>query len=267
MIIKKTKAIFIKLFSILGIFLAIKKKKKNNEYELINKKEWIPFLNGNEKTDLYKKCIEKTGQSKTNNFSKQLRFYNLMQLTEHVLKNKELTKRNFAECGCWHGNSSLVISSILKKNNFKNNFYIFDSFEEGLSEVKEQDKNLLENMTQDEVLKQKNYFKSNEAKVKDVLKPFEFVRILNGWIPRRFKEISEQKFSFVHIDVDMFQPTLDSLKFFFPRLEKNGIIICDDYNFSSFPGAKKAWDEYFKDKNNEFNLFYETPFGGCFIIK
>ena len=69
-------------------------------------------------------------------------------------------------------------------------------------------------MTQDEVLKQKNYFKSNEAKVKDVLKPFEFVRILNGWIPRRFKEISEQKFSFVHIDVDMFQPTLDSLKFF-----------------------------------------------------
>ena len=90
------------------------------------------------------------------------------------------------------------------------------------------------------------------------MKPFEFVRILNGWIPRRFKEISEQKFSFVHIDVDMFQPTLDSLKFFFPRLEKNGIIICDDYNFSSFPGAKKAWDEYFKDKNNEFNLFYEN---------
>ena len=30
---------------------------------------------------------------------------------------------------------------------------------------------------------------------------------------------------------------------------------------------RPTWDEYFKDKNNEFNLFYETPFGGCFIIK
>ena len=89
-----------------------------------------------------------------------------MQLTEHVLKNKELTKHNFAECGCWHGHSSLVISSILKKNNFKNNFYIFDSFEEGLSEVKEQDKNLLENMTQDEVLKQKITLKVMKPRLK-----------------------------------------------------------------------------------------------------
>ena len=36
---------------------------------------------------------------------------------------------------------------------------------------------------------------------------------------------------------------------------------------------KNSWisffysDEYFKDKKNKYKLFYETPFGGCFIIK
>ena len=73
------------------------------------------------------------------------------------------------------------------------------------------------------------------------------------------------KFSFVHIDVDLYQPTLDCLEFFFPKLVSGGIIVCDDYNSSQFPGAKNAWDYYFKDK--KINLFYEQPFGGCFLIK
>ena len=267
MYFNKVKKLLFDLFSFLGIFLVIKKKRKNSDFELINKNEWIPFLIGNEKIDIYKNSIQKTGQLKTDNFSKQLRFYNLLQLTEHIFKNKELKEHNFAECGCWHGYSSLALSTILKKNNFKNNFYIFDSFEEGLSDVKLQDKNLLKDMTLKEELKQKNYFKSSEIHVKNILRPFNFIKIFNGWIPERFKEVSDKKFSFVHIDVDMYQPTLDSIKFFFPRLEKNGIIICDDYNISAFPGAKKAWDEYFEDKEDQFKLFYEIPFGGCFIIK
>ena len=29
----------------------------------------------------------------------------------------------------------------------------------------------------------------------------------------------------------------------------------------------KAWDPFFKDKKNSYNFFYESPFGGCLIIK
>jgi hypothetical protein len=46
---------------------------------------------------------------------------------------------------------------------------------------------------------------------------------------------------------------------------EGGVIHCDDYNISQFTGCKDAIDEYLKDK--KINLFYETPLGGCFIIK
>ena len=111
-----------------------------------------------------------------------------------------------------------------------------------------------------------SHFRSSEKFLKnEVLKEFDFVKTYKGWIPSRFSEVKDLKFSFVHIDVDLYQPTLDCLEFFFPKLVSGGIIVCDDYNSSQFPGAKNAWDYYFKDK--KINLFYEQPFGGCFLIK
>ena len=91
------------------------------------------------------------------------------------------------------------------------------------------------------------------------------LKFTKGWIPKDLRKYKIKKFSFIHIDLDLHKPILDTLEFFYPKLVKGGIIICDDYNSSQFPGAKKAWDDFFKDKNNEF--LYEQPFGGCFIIK
>jgi hypothetical protein len=90
------------------------------------------------------------------------------------------------------------------------------------------------------------------------------LKFYKGWIPQRFSEVENKKFQFVHIDVDLYQPTYDSLKFFFHRLIDGGVIVCESYNMSELPGANKAF-EYLKDK--KVNFFYESPFGGCFLIK
>jgi hypothetical protein len=37
----------------------------------------------------------------------------------------------------------------------------------------------------------------------------------------------------LHLDVDLYKPTLDGLEFFYPRLKKNEVIIVD-YGFSQF---------------------------------
>ena len=47
-------------------------------------------------------------------------------------------------------------------------------------------------------------------------------------------------------------------------MSKNGIIIFDDYGFPSCPGARKAVDEYFKDKPE--NVIYLAT-GQAFVIK
>jgi len=62
---------------------------------------------------------------------------------------------------------------------------------------------------------------------------------------------------FVHIDVDLYQPTLAALEYFYPRLAAGGIIVCDDYGSLSFPGAYKAVEE-FSRKYNEPILRFTT---------
>ena len=69
--------------------------------------------------------------------------------------------------------------------------------------------------------------------------------MLSGWIPSRFADVSAERFAFVHIDVDLYQPTRDSLTFFYERMLPGGIVLCDDYGFASCPGALRAMDEFF----------------------
>lgn len=53
---------------------------------------------------------------------------------------------------------------------------------------------------------------------------------------------SERQFAFVHLDADLYEPTLIALQYFYPKLATGGYIVVHDYN--SWPGARKAVDEY-----------------------
>jgi hypothetical protein len=97
------------------------------------------------------------------------------------------------------------------------------------------------------------------------LKDFDFVKIYKGWIPEKFELIKNLKFSLIHIDVDLYEPTLKSLEFFYPRLEDGGIIVCDDYNSKMFNGSKRAWDEFFKKNKSQLN--FSPSLSSSFAIK
>ena len=171
-----------------------------------------------------------------------------MSLVNIVLK-KEIDG-HFAEAGCWRGHSAYLISTLIsentKKNQNKTEFHVFfDSFE-GLSEIKNEDVNV-KKLEKNKINRIRKQFISGEEFVKEkVLKKLIFVKIYKGWIPEKFDKVKNNNFSFVHIDVDLYEPTKQSLEFFFPRLVSGGIIVCDDYNHFEFSGAKKAWDDFFK---------------------
>ena len=64
-----------------------------------------------------------------------------------------------------------------------------------------------------------------------------------GWIPEHFHRVETERFCLVHIDVDLYQPTLDAAEFFYQRLNPGGMLVCDDYGSLACPGAKQAMDE------------------------
>src|SRR6185437_3392088 len=85
-----------------------------------------------------------------------------------------------------------------------------------------------------------------------------------GWIPDCFDQVRDRTFCFLQIDVDLYQPTLDSLHFFYPRMMPGGIILSDDYGFESCPGARRAFDEFMQAHAEPIAMM---PTGQAFVIK
>lgn len=163
-------------------------------------------------------------------------------LIEQYSKTRDL-EGSVAECGCWRGTSMLLLCGYEASLNsdFKGaNFHIFDSFE-GLSTPGEKD-------PLDRPDSKAGTFEASLDEVKRNLRHFPELNFYKGWIPDRFSEVEQIDFHFVHIDVDLHQPTDDSLRFFFPRLVPGGRLVCDDYSWS---GAREAVDVYAKEVGAE----------------
>lgn len=84
------------------------------------------------------------------------------------------------------------------------------------------------------------------------------VKIIKEWIPKSFEGLENSKIAYCHLDVDLYQPYKDCLEFIWPRLVVGGVMLFDDYDAIECPGAKKAVDDFFKDKHetstlNDFN--------------
>jgi hypothetical protein len=84
------------------------------------------------------------------------------------------------------------------------------------------------------------------------LRDFPAAAIHQGWIPAVFGQLPETRWAFVHIDVDLHEPTRDCLEYFYPRLCDGGVIVCDDYVTPLFPGAQRAWDAFCEARDLPF---------------
>ena len=91
------------------------------------------------------------------------------------------------------------------------------------------------------------------------------IKFYQGFFPQSIPEsIEDTSFSFVHIDADLYQPILDALTFFYPRMSSKGMIVVHDYN--SWPGARKAVDEFLSDKK-ELPIPMPDRSGSALIVK
>lgn len=71
----------------------------------------------------------------------------------------------------------------------------------------------------------------------------ENIIIKKGFFPDTAEDI-EDTFCFVHLDMDIYQSTMDGLQFFWPKMVEQGVIMLDDYHNDHCPGVKKAVDEF-----------------------
>lgn len=82
-----------------------------------------------------------------------------------------------------------------------------------------------------------------------------------------FDKYPHLQFKLVYLDTGTYESTLSSLRHFWPRLHKGGIIILDQYNFEITAGETKAVTEFFVDKNQTIRTFQHGWMPTAYIIK
>ncbi len=152
-----------------------------------------------------------------------------------IVKTQTSLEGDLAEVGVYQGGSAKLICEVKKDKEL----YLFDTFT-GLPEVSDVDTHFGEKHWYD------NEFSNTSVEsIKKLLNKYENVNIIKGIFPESGQEIIDKKFCFVHLDVDLYKSTLESLRFFFPKMIQGGIILIHDYHSD---GIQKAFRE-FKTEN------------------
>jgi hypothetical protein len=102
---------------------------------------------------------------------------------------------------------------------------------------------------------------SSQAEVARLLSPYPAVHFHAGIFPDSAHGLENERFSFVHLDLDLEPSTRDALEFFHPRLLPGGVIVGDDYHD---PGVRLAFDSCLAGRPD---TVIALPWGQVLVVK
>lgn len=205
------------------------------------------FINDTEFLKIYRMCKPFTMTSIE-------RMYCLYNSVQYVVKNN--IPGAFVECGVWRGGSSMLIAHTLKSLGvIDRRIYLFDTFE-GMPEPTASDVDYIgrdANMLMEQNKEKKETSVWCLADIKDVTQnltstgyPLEEISFVKGMVENTIPDTLPEAIAILRLDTDWYESTKHELIHLYPILEKDGVLIIDDYGH--WEGCKKAVDEYFSDK-------------------
>lgn len=97
----------------------------------------------------------------------------------------------------------------------------------------------------------------NESSVEIVMKKMphpERCQIHKGYFPDTASGL-ESKFCFVNLDMDLYLPTYNGLRFFMNRMTDSGVILVHDYYSAGYKGVKAAVEEFLSECGGGINKY------------
>ena len=169
-------------------------------------------------------------------------------LLSTLVKKTNKIEGDAAEVGVFTGGSAKLIRETTSKK-----LHLFDTFQ-GLPGISNFDNG--------------NQFKEGEYSaslrcVQDYLSKYSDIYYYEGLFQDCSNQVTDKNFSIVHLDVDLYESTIYCIEFFYSRMNTGGVIISHDY--TTAPGVKKAFDEFFADKKEIVLEMYST--NQCYVIK
>jgi hypothetical protein len=166
-------------------------------------------------------------------YIRQMRVFFLAEIYE-LIKEKDGA---IVECGVGHGNSLAVFGMLSKNEGKDRKVFGFDTFSGFPYFDDSADKN-----------KRYEFKDVSLQKVKDRVGPRPV--LIKGTFEETLPHF-EEGISLLFIDADLYQSYMTVLNNLYEKVVPGGIIAFDDYGVESWPGATRAVEEFFKDKNTK----------------
>lgn len=162
---------------------------------------------------------------------------------------------DMAELGCYRGGSALVLADL----NPSKPLHLFDTFT-GLPFTESKRYNPCNHDLSE------GRFACQESEVRNLLGDRN-VLFHAGIFPQSASGLESIEFSFVHVDCDIYVSARAAIDWFWPRLNRGGIMFFDDYS-CDFTGVTDAVHESFRDDS----IIRQTERSngikiGCFVVK
>lgn len=183
---------------------------------------------------------------------RSLLFYDRLYILYQAIWNvRHLASANvsLAEIGVYRGGGSYFIASVAEQVfGIPLRMHSIDTFEGHPEDIG----------AEDDTHWPGKFGDTSFEEVKKYLSAFPNLTVHKGRFEDRCAELAHERFCFVHVDVDIYAPTRACLEFFSERLLVGGVIVADDYGFTTCEGCKQAVDEFTAGRNNFLKFHLET---------
>ncbi len=166
----------------------------------------------------------------------------------HFLDITKSIEGDVAECGVYQGGSILTMGLFLQQKGISKSIYGFDSFE-GFSAAIEVDHALGGQAAWGKT--KGGYGDTSFADLQRRINTLGLTKTIclrPGFFEQTFEKEPTRKYSFVHLDCDLYGSYKTCLEYFYPRMSPGSVILIDEYDDPPWPGCNKAVDEFLEDK-------------------
>ena len=174
-----------------------------------------------------------------------------------LLKCTDGVPGNVAECGIFRGATLLSIGLYLKQRSLGKKVFGFDSFE-GFDDDITTDLALVSASDSE---KRKGGFSNTSLDLVQrrirALDPEKTVELVPEFFKKTLGQEKCEQYAFVHLDCDIYESYRAGLQYFYPRLERGGIILFYGITIVG-PGVIRPWTSFYRIRGKNLKLSRET---------
>lgn len=151
---------------------------------------------------------------------------------------------DIVELGCHQGKTSVFLRMLIDHYDAERELHVYDSFS-GLPKQGKYDTYLMDDNCMASIQQLQETFTRWHV---------ELPIIHKGWFQETLPQLLPERIAFAYLDGDFYDSILVSLRYVYPRLTNNAVVIIDDYcdpgrnpnAWDGPPGPKKACDDFFQ---------------------